>query len=214
MATWDKTKPAGATAVQDSDDEIRDNFDALEDALGREHTFAGTYGSTAGKHAAITCTTIVSTGNVTVGGNLLTMGGASGGIIRDVQDNFLTIAGGNAINDGANIALYGSTHATYPGEAFYDADVHTFRSQDALTTYLTIDDTYANIGIGTTSPDSKAILDLTSTTQGFLVPRMTSAQRINISAPQEGMMVYDTDLSKLCIYTGSGTVWWKVDVTV
>ncbi len=47
---WDKDQPAGTLKVREADDYIRANNDALEDALSRQHTFPGTYGSTAGKH--------------------------------------------------------------------------------------------------------------------------------------------------------------------
>lgn len=50
-----------------------------------------------------------------------------------------------------------------------------------------------NVGIGTTTPNSSAVLDVSSTTQGMLVPRMTSAQRIAISGPTAGLLVYQTD---------------------
>lgn len=41
-------------------------------------------------------------------------------------------------------------------------------------------------------PDPSAILDVKSTTQGMLVPRMTTAQRIAISAPANSLLIYDT----------------------
>lgn len=50
---WDKTKPAGSQKIRLSDEEIRENNDCLEDALGRNHTFPGTKGSTAGEHTVI-----------------------------------------------------------------------------------------------------------------------------------------------------------------
>lgn len=51
----------------------------------------------------------------------------------------------------------------------------------------------AQVGIGTTSPAASSILDITSTTKGVLVPRMTASQRGLIGAPAEGLMVYQTD---------------------
>jgi hypothetical protein len=52
--------------------------------------------------------------------------------------------------------------------------------------------TYAQVGIGTTTPDASSALDLTSITKGFLIPRMTNQQRIDIETPAEGLMVYVT----------------------
>lgn len=50
-----------------------------------------------------------------------------------------------------------------------------------------------NVGIGTTKPDRSAILDLSSTTKGLLIPRMTLAQRGKITNPAGGLMIYQTD---------------------
>jgi hypothetical protein len=51
----------------------------------------------------------------------------------------------------------------------------------------------AQVGIGTNNPDNSAVLDIESTTKGLLAPRMTSAQRIAISTPAEGLIVFQTD---------------------
>lgn len=55
-----------------------------------------------------------------------------------------------------------------------------------------------NVGIGTTTPDQSAILDLAATDKGFLVPRITQAERLNILNPARGLMVYDIDAD--CFY--------------
>jgi len=66
----------------------------------------------------------------------------------------------------------------------------------------------AQVGIGTTTPNASAVLDLTSTTQGLLPPRMTQAQRSAISSPTTGLMVYQTDgTSGLYFHTGSAWVY-------
>jgi starch-binding outer membrane protein, SusD/RagB family len=59
-----------------------------------------------------------------------------------------------------------------------------------------------NIGIGTNSPNSNAVLDIKSDTKGILVPRMDSAQRKNI-ANTKGLLVYDSTFSSFWYNTGS-----------
>ncbi len=66
-----------------------------------------------------------------------------------------------------------------------------------------------NVGIGTTAPDASSLLELKSTTRGFLPPRMTAAEKALVAAPKAGLMIYQTDGSKgLYIYTG--TAWESV----
>jgi hypothetical protein len=57
--------------------------------------------------------------------------------------------------------------------------------------------------IGTTTEDTSALLNVTSTTQGFLPPRMTTTQKNAIGTPAAGLIVYDTTLNKLCVRTAS-----------
>jgi hypothetical protein len=54
-----------------------------------------------------------------------------------------------------------------------------------------------NVGIGTTTPNASAQLDVVSTTKGLLIPRMTGAQRIAIAIPVAGLLVYQTNLEIL-----------------
>jgi len=53
--------------------------------------------------------------------------------------------------------------------------------------------TYAQIGINIETPDASAALDITSTTGGLLVPRMTAAQRDAITSPSQGLIIFCTD---------------------
>jgi hypothetical protein len=71
-----------------------------------------------------------------------------------------------------------------------------------------------NVGIGIATPNSKAQLDISSTTRGLLPPRMTTAQRFAITTPPAGLMVYDTDKEEFYHYNSSnwtailnGTYW-------
>jgi hypothetical protein len=72
---------------------------------------------------------------------------------------------------------------------------------DAPTERMRIDSA-GNVGIGTTA-NAAALLDVSSTTKGFLPPRMTGAQRDAISTPPAGLMVYNTTTNKLNFYNGS-----------
>jgi len=57
----------------------------------------------------------------------------------------------------------------------------------------------------TPSLTASAQLEIVSTTRGFLPPRMTTTQKNAIGTPAAGLIVFDTTLAKLCVY--SGTAW-------
>lgn len=77
-----------------------------------------------------------------------------------------------------------------------------------LIAFLTVNiSTFAQVGIGTITPDASSMLDVTSplNNKGMLAPRMTTAQKTAIATPASGLLVYDTDLGKFCYY--NGTAW-------
>jgi hypothetical protein len=59
-----------------------------------------------------------------------------------------------------------------------------------------------NLGIGATA-NASALLDVQSTTKGLRLPNMTTTQKNAISSPAAGLMVFDTTLSKACVYSGA-----------
>ena len=63
-----------------------------------------------------------------------------------------------------------------------------------------------NVGIGTLTPAPSAVLDLTAPAndKGFLVPRLTTAQRTAIFSPANGLLVYDTNFNCFFYFT---TTW-------
>lgn len=74
-----------------------------------------------------------------------------------------------------------------------------------------ISPTIAQLGIGTTTPNSSSILDVSSTSQGFLPPRMTKPRMMSIQSPAQGLVVYCIN----CCTNGSinfysGTTWQSV----
>src|SRR5690606_6858800 len=73
----------------------------------------------------------------------------------------------------------------------------------------------AQVGIGNTNPAASSMLDITSTEKGFLVPRMTTAQRIAIPTPANSLLVYDTNLESFFHFDatpGPGS-WVKINST-
>jgi hypothetical protein len=65
-------------------------------------------------------------------------------------------------------------------------------------------DASAGVGIGGI-PNAHSVLDLQSTTQAFIPPRMTTAQRNAIASPVEGMVIWNSDTHGLSSYNGA--VW-------
>ena len=69
-----------------------------------------------------------------------------------------------------------------------------------------------SIGIGTDTPDSSAVLDINSTQQGLLVPRMGSYDRNFIVAPATGLLVFDTDTKSFWYYKGTDEGWFEMEL--
>lgn len=73
----------------------------------------------------------------------------------------------------------------------------------------------AQTGIGTTTPDVSAKLDISSTTKGLLVPRMTATERGAIATPAKGLLMYQTD-GEAGFYVNTGTsssiVWTRINM--
>jgi hypothetical protein len=80
-----------------------------------------------------------------------------------------------------------------------------------------------SVGIGTNTPHASAQLDITSTSRGLLIPRITLVQRNGIAAPAAGLLVYQTDNTPgfyfyngsawVQMATGSSVNYWNVNGT-
>src|SRR5690349_20273744 len=70
-----------------------------------------------------------------------------------------------------------------------------------------------NVGIGTTSPDPNAALEIKATNKGILIPRGDAATRAALNTnTAKGLLLYDTVLNNLWIHNGNGnpTGWSSV----
>ena len=59
-----------------------------------------------------------------------------------------------------------------------------------------------NVGIGTSTPNASAQLEVSSTTKGLLPPRMTQAQRDAIASPASGLLIFNTNTNSFQYYNG------------
>src|SRR5207249_4137212 len=61
-----------------------------------------------------------------------------------------------------------------------------------------------SVGIGTTTPAPPSLLEVKSTTQGVLFPRMTKTQRDAIPSPVQGLIIYQTNSTPGLYYYDAG----------
>jgi hypothetical protein len=124
---------------------------------------------------------------------------------------------------GTNIVFFGRGDATLPstGVSYLGAIVTAQINANSLHLGFLVSNTSAgrieaariwnsgNLYLqkgGTFTDVASAILNVNSTTQGFLPPRMTTTQKNAIASPAEGLVVYDTTLNKLCV---RGALTWE-----
>lgn len=70
---------------------------------------------------------------------------------------------------------------------------------------------FAQVGIGTTSPHGSAALEISSTDKGLLIPRMTTAERNAILNPVPGMILYNSTVFKFQGFIGLPYPWIVTD---
>ena len=156
--------------------------------------YASSYTFVTGTSGNVTAATIDASGNVGIGITapayklVVSAAGASG------------IEFGPAFSGTANlIQSYSRSGGVYV-DTVYEAAQHRFNISGSEKARI---DSSGNVGIGTSSPSASAILDAQSTTKGVRMPNMTTTQKNAISSPAAGLMVFDTTLAKLCVYSGS-----------
>lgn len=122
------------------------------------------------------------------------------GILDGAQEGDLsagTIEASTALFVGTNGASLFVTDTTVTVNVLGEATVDFVAKGDTNANLLRVDASADAIGVGTATPSAKSILELSSTTRGFLPPRMTEAERDAITSPPAGLVIYNTTTNKL-----------------
>ncbi|MHB9072437.1 MAG: hypothetical protein ACYC6G_02810 [Desulfobaccales bacterium] len=152
-------------------------------------------------------------------------------IISGTTSIGLRVGSGTPGHSPASNGIYVTGRSEFAGEAYFNASINSTRGKIGGLSgfYIDVNDGYdmffresgstvamvikdgGAVAIGTPNPNAAALLHLSSTSRGFLLPVMTTAQRLAISAPPEGLEVYDSTLHCKCFH--NGTNWQKVTST-
>jgi len=151
-------------------------------------SFAGakTFTTSAANSSTINATNTATTGIVSISGNFSTTGINASGNNYGIS---VEATGGNS-NYGINIKNT-ITAGTGKWALASDATAQSYFQ--------------GSVGIGTTTPNTSSILDLTSTTGALIVPRMTTTQKNALTAVN-GMIIYDTTLNEFAFYENGAWV--------
>jgi len=122
-----------------------------------------------------------------------------------------TLAAKNSANLTADVSGILPTANGGTGLSTFTANGVAYASSTSvLATGSALVFTSGSLGING-APAASAILDGQSTTQGFRFPNMTTTQKNAISSPATGLVIFDTTLAKLCVYSGSA---WQTVTSV
>jgi len=186
---------------------------------GTTNIFTGPITGTASN---VTFSDVIANGTSTnVGNSLFQASVGIGGQVTSTLSSFRLVKGTGTIDIGQISAGFAGiwmneTPSTTNWVIGQDGSSTYLNAKSANSIYLsvaaspvirvlsTVTQHYNPMNIGAAAnPVASAVLETTSTTRGFLPPRMTTTQKNAISSPATGLVVYDTTLNKLCVYTGA-----------
>ena len=127
----------------------------------------------------------------------------SGALITNSTGEFNT-----AIGYLANVVSDSLTNATAIGNGAIVESSNTIQLGNTDVTNVKTSGTLtaAGMGLGVSAPNASAILEASSTTQGFLPPRLTTTERDSIANPVAGLTIWNSTNTQLEVYDGS---YWK-----
>jgi len=170
-----------------------DGTKIADDSIDSEHYVDGSIDNAHIANEAITSGKISTTDanfNVQSNGNV-GIGGTPGSTNKlQVHGNIIAVASNVEVSNG------GSAN----GQGMYSPADNELALSTASTERMRIDDD-GNVGIGTTTPNGSAKLDVSGTTGGILFPRLTNAQQALLT-PTAGLLIYNTTASRLQVYSG------------
>lgn len=83
-----------------------------------------------------------------------------------------------------------------------------------IVSLMALNQSFSQVAINSdgTSADSSAMLDVKSSTKGFLIPQMIQTEIEDISSPADGLIVYNTDDHRFYFYDAGDSFWKKMEV--
>src|SRR5689334_865079 len=93
-----------------------------------------------------------------------------------------------------------------------------------VITWIAVQLQAQNVGIGTTTPNASAMLEINSSTKGILLPRVADTSSVN--SPAKGLLIYNNNNNKLWFYDGQkwqqavanaggmDSIWYKTKDTI
>ena len=139
--------------------------------------------------------------------SLLVQNSAGSNAFRVLDDGAVQVSEFIRPTDGTTNSFLRLSNATgttmqYSGGFVRLSPNFTFGST-TLGTILEMSSTTGKFLLGGGTQDASSKMQLNSTTEGFLPPRMTTTQKNAIATPAAGLVVYDSTTNKLCCYNGS-----------